>query len=199
MGRVTDAFRKFNSGWVLFLVERTWYDNKNIFSITTSLIDRLGAGWSSNNAFGVIGGSNRPNASRPVMIRMLVCQACKQMTISSPLHGSNGFHSVEAVLHQVEQMKPGNETPIQLKEMLDICDTEGNIQNGGGSFIIQTHEPGGTFVKFEAGGNLNNVSRSGGGPGDIGSPVQQSGSLMAAFGGPRPFQAPGSIMTPTGF
>jgi len=109
----------------------------------------LGAGWSTNNAFGVIGGPNRPNSSRPVTIRLMISQACKQLTANSPAKTSNGFHSVTTVLRQVEQLKPINEAPVQIQEMLDICDTEGNAQNGGGSFTIRDEGPRGIFVRFD--------------------------------------------------
>jgi len=62
-------------------------------------------------------------------------------------------------------MKPANEGSVPMQEMLDICDTEGNSQNGGGSFVIENHEPNGIFVKFEPGRNTS-MSMSGGlGPG----------------------------------
>ncbi|KAI4196406.1 MAG: hypothetical protein LQ350_006592 [Teloschistes chrysophthalmus] len=152
-----------------------------------------GSGWPSNNAFGIIGSSNRPNASRAVTIRLLVCQACNRLTANQPTSHKNGFHPVESVLRQVELMKPANEGTISQQEMLDICDTEGNSQNGGGSFIVESH--GGTerFVKFDSG---RNASVSGlmrrGVPGDIGSPLP--GSSFAGFGGgSRPFQQSGGF------
>ena len=93
-------------------------------------------------------------------------------------------------------MKPANEGPISMKEMLDICDTEGNSQNGGGSFVIEHNELNGISVKFEPGRNTS-VSMSGGlGPGDIGSPI--SGGAMPAFGGARGFSQ-GNIMSSSGF
>ena len=76
-----------------------------------------------------------------------------------------------------------------MEEMLDICDTEGNTQNGGGSFRIDAHGPAGMYVKFEPGRSAS-VSMGGGmGPGEIGSPV--AGGAMPAFGGARGFQQPG--------
>ena len=129
-------------------------------------------------------------------IRLLVCQACSKLSAHPPPDSRFGFHNVESVLSQVEMMKPANEGPIPMKEMLDICDTEGNSHNGGGSFVIENHEPNGTFVKFEQGRNTS-VSLTGAlGPGDIGSPVP--GGVMPAFGGPRGFSQ-GNIMSPTGF
>lgn len=75
-------------------------------------------------------------------------------------------------------MKPASEGTISLQEMLDICDTEGNNQNGGGSFVTETQGDAGTFVKFESGRNPSLSTR--GVPGDIGSPIQ--GSPFPGFG-----------------
>lgn len=126
-------------------------------------------------------------------IRLLVTQACKQLTANTLNKGDNAFHNIEAVLRQVEQLKPVNEGPIQLSEMLDICDTEGNAQNGGGSFTVRTEGSRGTFVKFEADDNMSVNGRGVAAPGEIGSPLV--GSSIPAFGGTRSFQPPGAGIT----
>ncbi|PGH17797.1 hypothetical protein AJ79_00938 [Helicocarpus griseus UAMH5409] len=161
-----------------------------------------GPGWSSN-AFGILGGT-RPHTSRPVTIRLLVAQACKQLNATSPTKDNTGFHNVNQVLRQVEQLSPPGEPQITLNEMLDICDTEGNPQNGGGSFAIKNEGNRGTFVKFEPDNNsLSSGPRGSIAPGDIGSPVP--GSSMLALGGigtasgPRHFPAPSSMSPPAGF
>ncbi|KAL8797947.1 MAG: hypothetical protein Q9182_007093 [Xanthomendoza sp. 2 TL-2023] len=140
-----------------------------------------GPGWSNSNAFGIIGSASRPNAPRAVTLRLLVCQACNKLTASQPSSHRSGFHPVDAVLRQVHMMKPASEGAISLQDMLDICDTEGNNQNGGGSFTTENQGDAGTFVKFESGPNPSISTR--GAPGDIGSPIQ--GSAFAGFGGPR--------------
>lgn len=93
-------------------------------------------------------------------------------------------------------MKPANEGTISLQEMLDICDTEGNNQNGGGFFIIESPEKTSTFVKFDPGRNTS-MSTRGGVPGDIGSPIP--GSVFPGFGGIRPYQPSGGLHNPPGF
>lgn len=110
----------------------------------------------------------------------------------SPSKGASGFHDVNQVLRQVEQLKPPNEPPISLHEMLDICDTEGNPQNGGGSFTVK-EEGDAKFVKFEPDNNSTLSSQRGNlVPGDIGSPVP--GSTVPAFGGgSRQFTSPTSF------
>ena len=93
-------------------------------------------------------------------------------------------------------MKPANEGGISLQEMLDICDTEGNSQNGGGSFTIESQSSNNTYVKFEPGRHTS-MSTRGGMPGDIGSPLP--GGSFPPFGTPRPFHQPGGLPTPSGF
>ncbi|KAG5296823.1 stress response protein nst1 [Histoplasma ohiense] len=173
------------------------------FPATTSWgsVPSSGSGW-SNNAFGIIGGT-RPHTSRPVTVRLLVAQACKQLNATSPTKGNSGFHSVNHVLRQVEQLNPPNEPQITLDELLDICDTEGNPQNGGGSFVIK-NETRGTFVKFEPDSNSTSSGPRGSvAPGDIGSPATSISTPafggVGATGGSRQFPAPPNISPPTGF
>ncbi|KAE8144216.1 salt tolerance down-regulator-domain-containing protein [Aspergillus avenaceus] len=138
-----------------------------------------GNGW-SNNAFGSAG-HHRAHTSRPVSIRLLVIQACKQLNTMSPSKGVSGYHDVKVVLRQVDQLRPFNEPSISLKEMLDICDTEGNSQNGGGSFSIRSDETG-EYVKFEPDTNSATSGHRGSiVPGEIGSPVPSSS--LPAFSG----------------
>lgn len=108
------------------------------------------------------------------------------------------------VLRQVEQLNPPNEPQITLNELLDICDTEGNPQNGGGSFAIKTEGTRGTFVKFEPDNNsMLSGPRGSIAPGDIGSPIPGSSNLalggIGAASGSRQFPGPSTMSPPTGF
>jgi hypothetical protein len=159
----------------------------------SGLISTPDAGWSNSNTFGVIGGTSRPGTSRPVTVRQMVCQACRQLTVNKK--NGDTFHEVNTVLRQVEQIRPANEAPVQMRELLDICETEGDIQNGGGFFTIQKDAQGRTFVKHEvdegiagSGGRVNTA------PGEIGSPVP--GSSVPVF---RPFQPGSGVASPSGF
>ncbi|KAL4800492.1 salt tolerance down-regulator-domain-containing protein [Aspergillus venezuelensis] len=139
-----------------------------------------GNNWSNNNnAFGA-GIHHRAHTSRPVSIRLWIIQACKQLSTMSPTKGTDGFQEVKAVLRQVEQMRPPNEPSISLKEMLDICDTEGNATNGGGSFTIRSNSNG-DLVKFEPDTNSTTSHRGSIAPGEIGSPIPSS--TVPAIGG----------------
>lgn len=141
-----------------------------------------------------MGNLNRANTSRAVTIRLLICQACKKMDTAAPMNNKHGFHNVEHILRQVEHIKSVADGHISLAEMLDICDTEGNPQNGGGSFTV-TQESGHSFVKFEP--RQNNSMSMRGAPGEIGSPVP--GGAMPTFSGARHFQHPGGVMSPSNF
>lgn len=109
---------------------------------------------------------------------------------------SYGYHSIDIVARQVELMKPAHEAPIQPRELLAICETEGNLQNGGGSFSIKEKPALGICVKYDP--DHNSVGPRGAvGPGEIGSPITSSSGL--AFGGPRGFHAPGGGIASPGF
>ena len=84
--------------------------------------------------------------------------------------------------------------------MLDICDTEGNLQNGGGSFTVQSSENG-KFAKFEPdhpspmSGHRGSII-----PGDIGSPVPGTSVPVAGtLGGIGSSSVLGRFTSPTGF
>ncbi|OJD28558.1 hypothetical protein ACJ73_00048 [Blastomyces percursus] len=159
-----------------------------------------GSRW-PGNAFGAIG-VTRP--LQPVKIRSWVAEACKKLNASSPTKGNSGFHNVNHVLRQVELAHQPLDSQITLDELLDILDTEGNPQNGGGSFAIKNEGTRGTFVKFEPDSNSMPLGPRGSvAPGDIGSPVP--GSSILALGGigsagvSRQFPVPSNMSPPTGF
>ncbi|KAJ5760743.1 hypothetical protein N7520_007899 [Penicillium odoratum] len=144
----------------------------------------IASGWPQPQPhnFFAAGGHHRGHTPRPVTIRLLVIQACKHLNTLSPQPGSGGYHDVNKVLSQVEKLRPSNEPAIKLDEMLDICDTEGNPQNGGGSFSIK-EDANTRYVKFEPDTNSSVPGHRGSiVPGDIGSPVPGN-SHPAGFGG----------------
>ena len=143
----------------------------------------------NGNGFGSLGGSSRPAGSRAVTIRLLVCQACEKLTARTPINQNLGWHRADDVLREVQMMKPSHEAPVQMLEMLEICDTEGNGQNGGGSFMTRGEDQVGLLIRFDPG---QNTSMSGRGVGDIGSPIV-GGTPMPVIGGQRPFQQPGGF------
>ncbi|KAL3469542.1 salt tolerance down-regulator-domain-containing protein [Aspergillus californicus] len=158
-----------------------------------------GTGWSDNNAFGTAI-HHRAHTSRPVAIRLLVIQAWKQLSAMSS-KDTDGYHEVTAIQHQVEELQP-DEPTIPQREMLDICDTEGNAQNGGGSFAIKTDETG-VFVKFEPDTNSGVTGQRGSiAPGEIGSPIPSTSILsLGGLNTPPPFPSVlrQTFSPPTGF
>lgn len=121
--------------------------------------------------------------SRAVTIRLLMIQACKQLNSLGPQLGSGAYHDVNIVLNQVQQLRSLSEPTISLDEMMDICDTEGNHQNGGGSFTTK-EDASGRYVKFEPDTNSTVAGPRGSiVPGDIGSPVPGNSYPATAFGG----------------
>ena len=146
-------------------------------------------------------------------VRLLIVQACKQLTAAKK--SGDGFHDLSAILRQIDQIRPPTEAPVQMAEMLEICETEGDAQNGGGFFTIkteggtgagQTQVPGAgtgpglgrTLVRHEAAGNMPTAGRGSIAPGDIGSPIP--GSSIPSFGGSSHFGSSTSgIASSSGF
>jgi len=158
-------------------------------------VNKAGGGWptpsqQSSNAFGVIGGGlhNAPrfNAPRPVAVRLMLVQACRQLS-STPGGSLDGFQLVQNVLRQVDHLKPVHEPAVSLNEMLEICDTEGNAQNGGGTFHIRNDANRGQLVKFEPESSTGGKASAG----DIGSPLVGHSQPVGYGGIGHPIGAPG--------
>ena len=137
--------------------------------------------WSSN-AFGSI---NPSRQSRAILLRMLICQACKLQSNHSLTGQPAGYgpHPIESIMFYIDQNKSPTEQSPQLDEVLEICETEGNPQNGGGSFTTTQEHHRGLCVTWHPDTMQSNRGPSGR-PGDIGSPVVSSAS---PFGSSRPF------------
>jgi hypothetical protein len=95
------------------------------------------------------------------------------------------LHPVQSLLRQLEMLKAPGEPPVSMEEMLGICDTEGNGQNGGGSFEVMMDKSRGQVVKFTEDSIQPRSS-----VGDIGSPLP-SHSQTASFPIGQSFGAPG--------
>ena len=94
-----------------------------------------------------------------------------------PMHG---WHPVESILRDVNISKPQQVGLVEQLELLTLCDTVGNTQNGGGNFDVHNEPSMGILVRFTPG---RNASMSMGG--DIGSPF--GGPAGGMFGNFRPF------------
>lgn len=157
--------------------------------------------WSGSNQWGIIGAPNRSNASRAARIRQLACRAyTKLLNGPPPMGAKRAYCSAEALHRELNELiKQGNESPVSLKEMLEICETEGNAQNGGGAFKIEVHEGNELWLKYDLvkfDGRKVPISTRGA-PGDIGSPL--SSPFLPSFGAARASHQAGGVMSPSGF
>jgi len=124
---------------------------------------------------------DRINEPRTVAVRKMLCRACKALAMDASAKGeeNNGFIPVEKVKEQVDLF---NGQPVDEKELLDMCETEGNDINGGGSFDVQEDEPGKRFIRYVSNNGRTNsqplIHRAVGAPGEIGSPIV-GGSLFS--------------------
>lgn len=124
--------------------------------------------------------------SRPLALRLAICQACKQLSASNP--SSDGFHDIHALMRQMPALEP----PPSLKEVEEICETEGDSQNGGGELNARKSPSGGggdvVAVKWTPDSGTPKDQQGRGshtGLGEIGSPMpSRSSPAGIGFGGP---------------
>ena len=150
--------------------------------------------WSHNNAFGSLGGARPSGPNRPLSIRLAVCQACRQLTQTA----GEEYHDAQLLQRQIDANGSLPDNPPSLKEIEDICDTEGDAQNGGGMLYVR-HDGGPTgaafSVRFEPDSGTPNTGRPSVQLGEIGSPIP--GNSMPAFS--RGFGSIGSLASPGGY
>ncbi|EKD13176.1 uncharacterized protein L3040_002978 [Drepanopeziza brunnea f. sp. 'multigermtubi'] len=139
-----------------------------------------GGGWgSANSSFGAVGLPQpmRPSHSRPITVRLLITQACKNLEGTSP----DGYFDINLVKREVDSINTSDD-PVSEAELLDICETEGNAVNGGGSFDVRAI---GTTRSIRYETDALPPHRPLGAPGEIGSPIMGSGNF-SRFHGPPP-------------
>ena len=142
----------------------------------------LGTSW-SNTSFNPLGGAvgHRPSVAnnRPRAVRLAVCNACRAL--------GPDYHDV-AQLHMDLDPRPS------LSEIADICETEGDALNGGGTLLLRRSGPSAFSVRFEPDEPRPH------GLGEIGSPVPGN-SMPAGFGqrGGGGYGAIGGLASPGGF
>ena len=66
--------------------------------------------------------------------------------------------------------------PISQREVDDLVEVEGDIQNGGGVFVLDRDSQGHTLIKFEPGDTATMGGKPNPAPGEIGSP-----SIIGSF------------------
>lgn len=168
------------------------------------------AAFAANSAFGAIGGNqlHRPTGgslNRPLTIRLAICQACKQLTTANRGEG-DGFHNVDILLRQIDANRPMLDSPPTLHEIEDICETEGDTQNGGGELHVRKDGLGDKFsVMWAPDATTPDQGRPLAGLGEIGSPMPNKASPSTGFGAPGmgrnggggAFQNLGAVGSPT--
>lgn len=167
----------------------TWSGNNNAFA--------------ANGAFGAMGvGAPMPmqmhrasglgTQSRPLAIRLAICQACKQMASTNP--SSDGFHDINTLMRQMPALDP----PPSLREIEEICETEGDNQNGGGELSARKGPSGGDVVAVKWAPDAGTPKDQGRGShaelGEIGSPMP-SRTSPAGIGFGAPGGRPGTFQS----
>jgi hypothetical protein len=162
----------------------TWGAPPNPFAPSSLPGTNYGLGWGPpiNGSFGGVGvpAMIRPPQPRSVAVRMMICRACKNMEGAT----QDGFNDIKFIKDQVEQLHTAPEQPVSEQEILDICETEGNAVNGGGSFEIRKDEAT-CFIRHIIENDGPSAHRPVGAPGEIGSPVVAN-DRMPRFSGPPP-------------
>lgn len=139
------------------------------------------------------GGGPRPSVSRPrhVQVRLMVCQACRHLDSQKPT--ADRFHDVNAIHQTVDTLRGPTDPFIDAAEIVDITDTEGDGNNGGGSFEVRQEAPNRTLIRYDADAHRGSA---GPGLGEIGSPFPGHSMPAIPIGGNRNFPSLGGIGSP---
>lgn len=124
-------------------------------------------------------GSIRASAQpRHVAVRLMLCQACKDLASTSSA-GADGYIDLGIIKSQIEAQT--GDASIMEQDLLNLCDTEGNGSNGGGTFDVRRGggSTGSHTIRWvpDASDGLNPHFRAVGAPGEIGSPLTGHASL----------------------
>ncbi|KAI1136921.1 hypothetical protein F5Y05DRAFT_419839 [Hypoxylon sp. FL0543] len=136
--------------------------------------------WPPNPTFGAPTPGMRSSQPRSVAVRQMLVSACKDL--ENHAADTDRYIDLHAIKGHVDSLSlPGHE-PVSEAELLDMCETEGNPQNGGGSFDVRHGDNGKISIRFEPDGGSapTPFPRSVGAPGEIGSPIVGNGSPSPA-------------------
>lgn len=170
-GMDPSAFSSSPSGY------NTWNGHASPFGTGSLPGPSYMGGWGNSipSGFGSMSGlsgiPHRTSQPRSVAVRLMLCRACKNLSASS----GDEFHTLSAIRQQIDRLNPPHDDPVSDKELLDLCETEGNPNNGGGFFDLKTVE-GEVMIRFDADDGLGPAGQSV--PGDIGSPIVGSATMM---------------------
>lgn len=147
----------------------TWGSPFGASSLPGSSFMGGSGGWPQSTAtsFSSVAVPPRAHQPRPVAIRLSVCQVCRALQGTS----EDGYLDVAHVRDEVNATFPHTDVPVSELEILEICETEGSPNNGGGSFDIRKDAGDRHSILYEAEVAPRSSNQSFGAPGDIGSPV----------------------------
>lgn len=137
------------------------------------------------STFGAPGVPDRPYTEpRSVQVRKMLRRTCEELAASAAADeakhdAGDGFVPIQDILVRMESYNFGN-SAVTVQELLDLCETEGNDTNGGGSFDVRGDTPETRSIRYVSGSGRNNsqpLYRAVGAPGEIGSPVVGAGSF----------------------
>lgn len=154
------------------------------FQVPMSASTGWGPSTPSKAVFGAPPGLGRSLDPRSVALRKYLCRACEELggavdpsvaadPVSPGSRGPEKFVPIEAVKAKVDQLCQGTHQMVHEKELLDLCETEGNETNGGGSFEMREDKAARSrsILWVPDAGPPRNHNRVVGGLGEIGSPV----------------------------
>ncbi|KAL1836532.1 hypothetical protein VTJ49DRAFT_5044 [Mycothermus thermophilus] len=157
---------------------------------------------------------DRPIEPRAIALRKMLRRACEELAAnattpeggkpaesgSGTADGTTAFVPLDRIKAQVELFNGG--FPVDVKELEDICETEGNEVNGGGSFDVRDEPGGGKSIRFVAGTErmvAQPVHRAvgyhpGSPSGPAGGAIGTRGSTSSAGGGGGPLDQASQIL-----
>ncbi|KAK6067343.1 stress response protein NST1 [Seiridium cupressi] len=136
-----------------------------------------GSVWPANSTFGAPPPVVR--LSRPVTVRLMLVKACKDL--ENHATDAEGFIDISVVKGHVDSINTSDS--VSEIELLGMCETEGNPQNGDGSFDIRHEKSGKTSIRYDpTGGTPSMMPRNVGAPGQVGSPIVGSSGPFGSRG-----------------
>ncbi|KAI0020495.1 salt tolerance down-regulator-domain-containing protein [Xylariomycetidae sp. FL0641] len=119
----------------------------------------------------------QPVQPRSVAVRLMLVQSCKDL--ENHAADATGYIDMSAIKAHVDSINMSQSESVTEPELLDMCETEGNAHNGGGTFDVRRGADGKVAIKFEMDGGLGSSQfpRTVGAPGEIGSPIVGSARI----------------------
>ncbi|KAI9158894.1 Stress response protein NST1 [Paramyrothecium foliicola] len=135
-------------------------------------------GFSVGSPVAGLGSMRAPAQPRHIAVRLMLCQACKDLSGSSSAD-ADGYIDIDTIKSQIDSQAA--DPSITEHDLLDLCETEGSSSNGGGTFDVK-HDvsgPGNHWIRWvpDHGDGPSPHYRAVGAPGEIGSPLAGHASL----------------------